>query len=181
MLWPISIDDRPFIVRCNSFQRLLTTRLSPLSPQWRPIAEGLTIAMDKLYSWEISHHLPNHWTPYDATQSNGGQIALENFVLTHTPAQAQTQDTSSMAPGQYQDYQKPQTLRDSQLSSDNNNNNTNINKNDTLTLSIITTTKRVLSVFDNNPDHFFVWYKKENVDQLPSRQVNGFNSYAEPL
>lgn len=137
--------------------------------------------MDKLYSWEISHHLPNHWTPYDASQSNGGQIALESFVLTHTPAQAQTQDTSSMAPGQYQDYQKLQKLRDSQLSSDNNNNNTNINKNDTLTLSIITTTKRVLSVFDNNPDNFFVWYKKENVDQLPSRQVNGFNSSAEPL
>lgn len=154
----------------------------PLSLQWRPVAEGLTIAMDKLYSWEISHHLPSHWTPYDTSQPMGGEIALEDFISAHT----QTQGTSSMARGKCEDNQKPQKShwfqkfqknRYSQLSNDNNNNNNsnNMNKDDTMPLCIFIIVQQVLSLF-NAPNAAIGFYRLNIVDRLPSRRLNGFNN-----
>ncbi|XAO22875.1 hypothetical protein I312_101650 [Cryptococcus bacillisporus CA1280] len=138
--------------------------------------------MDKLYSWEISHHLPSHWTPYDTSQPIGGEIALEYFISAHT----QTQGTSSMARGKYQDNQKPQKShwfqrfqkhRYSQLSNDSNNNNNsnNMNKDDTMPLCIFIIVQQVLSLF-NAPNAAVGFYRLDIVDRLPSRRLNGFNN-----
>ncbi|OXH24597.1 hypothetical protein J008_05641 [Cryptococcus neoformans] len=146
-------DDRPFIFRSDSFPTFANDLITPLSPQWRPIAEGLTIAMDKLYSWETSHQHPSQWTPYDAHQPDGGKIALKDFVFTHTQAQAQSHDISSMALGQYQNYQKSQKahwfqkfpkLRDFHFSNG-----------DALPLCMLVITRRVLNHFGRNSDSVF--------------------------
>lgn len=191
-------DDRPFIFRCDSFPTFAKDLITPLSPQWRPIAEGLTIAMDKLYSWETSHQHPSQWTPYDAHQPDGGKIALKDFVFTHTQAQAQSHDISSMALGQYQNYQKSQKahwfqkfpkLRDfhfsngsnSNSNSNNNNNNTDTNKGDALPLCMLVITQRVLNHFGRNSDSVFALCNLGINGQLPSRPLNGFSNSVGPL
>ncbi|OWZ75874.1 hypothetical protein C365_05641 [Cryptococcus neoformans Bt85] len=158
-------DDWPFIFRCDSFPTFANDLITPLSPQWRPIAEGLTIAMDKLYSWETSHQHPSQWTPYDAHQPDGGKIALKDFVFTHTQAQAQSHDISSMALGQYQNYQKSQKahwfqkfpkLRDFHFSNG----------------------RRLATI---NSDSVFALCNLGINGQLPSRPLNGFSNSVGPL